>query len=263
MIGRTKKVATCASLAALLVGGGTLASAEVSQRGNLRVAVNGKLSPRVLPRHGAAPIVVSVGSKIATTDESLPPQLRRLRIEMNRHGRIDTRGLPTCPYKAIRTATSKQAVKLCRPALVGKGTFDAMVSLANQEPYPAHARLLVFNARFKGKPALFGQLYSARPFATSFVIVFRIARQRKGGYGTVLNAAIPKSLGNWGVVTGIQMNLSRRYRIRGRRHSFLSAGCPAPKGFRVVPFSLARTTLDFAGGPRIVQTLTRSCAVRG
>jgi hypothetical protein len=253
----------CAIAVVVAVGAAALASAETTQRGTLRLTVNGKLAPRVLPRRGAAPIVVSVGSDITTTDETLPPQLRRLRIEINRHGHLDTRGLPTCPYRAIRTATSAQALKLCRAALVGQGTFNAMVSLANQEPYPVTARLLVFNARFKGKPALFGQLYAARPFATSFVIVFRIARTRKGGYGTILNAAIPKSLGNWGVVTGIQMNLKRIYRVRGRRHSFLSSGCPAPKGFRLVTFNLARTSFRFAGGPRIVQTLTRSCVARG
>jgi len=235
---------------------------EVTQRGNLRVAVNGKLTPRALPRKGAAPVAVSVSSRIATTDRSQPPPLRRLRIEINRHGHLSTAGLPVCPYRKIRTATSARALRACGDALVGQGSFEANVSLANQEPYRARARLLIFNGRSKGKPVLLGQVYSPRPFATAFVIVFDLAKSRRGAFGTVLNASLPRAIGSWGVVTGIELNLSRRYRHRGKRRSFLSAGCPAPKGFRVVPFQLARTSFRFAGGRTLRSTLTRNCRPR-
>ena len=59
------------------------------------------------------------------------------------------------------------------------------------------------------------------------------------------------------------MTLSRRYSYRGQRHSYLSAGCPAPKGFPGVSFPLARTSFAFAGGMKLTSTLTRDCKVRG
>lgn len=256
------RVAVTLSLVCAVLIGGAVASAEVSRRGKLQVTVNGKLAPSSLPRKGAAPIAVSVGSRISTTDGSQPPKLRRLRIEINRHGRLSTAGLPTCRYRQIQTATSAQALRACRSSLVGQGTLDANVVLATQDPYPAKSRLLLFNGRSKGRPALLGQVFSARPFANSFVIVFELARKRRGAFGTVLNAALPRALSSWGVVTGIKLSLSRRYRVGGRRRSFLASGCPAPKGFPGAVFPLARTTFRFTGGPRIVQTLTRNCRVR-
>lgn len=248
-------------LAAVYFGGGAPAPAAVTQRGGLRVSVGGELSPRSLPRRGEAPISVAVASRIASTDGSEPPELRRLRIEINRHGRLQTGGLPVCPYRAILTATSIQARKLCGGALVGRGSFEANVSLPSQPAYPAKATLLVFNGRRKGKPVLLGQVYSPRPFATSFVIVFRIGERRRGAFGTVLEATMPRSLGGWGVVTGVDLRLSRRYRSRGSRRSFLAAGCPAPAGFGSAVFPLARIGFRFAGGVRMSTAVTQTCRV--
>jgi hypothetical protein len=262
MISPSKASALFVTLAALTIGGATIASAEVAQSGNLRVAVDGQLKPRTLPRKGLAPVRVSVGSKIGTTDDSQPPRLRQLRLEINRHGQIETKGLPVCSAPKIRTATSGRALSACRPALVGQGSFEADVSLASQEPYAAKAKLLVFNGRIKGKPVLLGHVYSARPFTTSFLITFKISKKRRGKYGTVLNAILPRTLGSWGVVTGIRMNLSRRYGAGGRQRSFLSAGCPAPKGVGQVVFPLARTSFRFDGGRRVSSTVLRRCRAR-
>jgi hypothetical protein len=246
-------------------GGGTspASSSAVVQKGNLRVAVSGRMAPRRLPRDGVAPISVSVGGEISTTDRTLPPQLKTLRIELNRHGRIDSTGLPTCDYDRIQPGSSSRALAACRLALIGRGSFTANITLAGQEPYPTKGALLVFNGRKGGKPVLFGHIYSGSPFATSFVIVFEIQKLRKGAYGTALNAPLPKAMDAWGRLTSLEMTLSRRYSHRGERRSFISAGCPAPKGFRSVPFPLARTSFAFEGGKKLSSTLTSTCSVRG
>ena len=246
-----------------LVASAALAQAEVVQKGTLRVAVSGKLSPSKLPRRGVAPIEVSVGGKFTTTDGSLPPQLKALRIELNRHGRLETTGLPECRIPQVQPASTRRALKACRPALVGSGSFSVDVVLSGQQPYPTKGRLLVFNGKYKGKPALLGQIYTAKPFASSFVIPFVIKKRRRGPYGLVLTATLPKALTSWGHVTGLELRLKRRYGYGGRRRSVVSAGCPAPKGFPGALFSLARTTFKFAGGKRVSSGLTRSCKVRG
>lgn len=253
------------AVSALCLGGATFAAAEVVQKDNLRVSVEGKLSPKKLPRKGTAPISVSVGWDIATTDGSPPPNLKKLRIEINRNGRFETEGLPTCPRSKIQPATTKRALSNCRPALVGKGGFSANISLKGQEgeSYTANGRLLVFNGVEKGKPVLFGQIYSASPFATSFVIVFKVSKIEKGDYGTALTATLPASLRSWGDLTGIEMSLSRKYSFKGKQRSYVSAGCPAPKGFGLASFKLAKTTFSFGGGKELSSTVTGDCKARG
>ncbi len=253
---------TAVALGTCLLALVSYAQAEVSQKDTVRVTVTGTLAPQALPRSGAAPVAVSVGGEIATTDQSAPPQLKSLRIEVNRNGRLDATGLPTCSYSSIQPASSARALSACRSSLVGQGRFSANIVLSGQDPYPTKGRLLVFNGRSHGKPVLLGQIYAPRPFATSFVFVFAIRHIAKGPYGTALEASLPRALGNWGYVTGIEMRLSRRYSYRGQRHSYISAGCPAPAGFTKVAFPLARTSFSFSGGVKLSSTLTRSCRVR-
>jgi hypothetical protein len=261
MSARAARTLALAALGSLALSA-PLAWGEITQKGTLRISVEGKLSPRKLPRTGTAPIAVSVGGKIATTDGATPPQLRTLRIELNRHGRLETRGLPTCRPGRIHPASTARALKACRGSLVGRGTFTVDVVLAGQEPYPTKGTLLVFNGAYKGKRALLGQIYSPRPFSTSFFVPFAIGKAKGGRYGTALTASFPRALGSWGHITGIQMRLARRYSYRGRGRSLISAGCPAPKGFPGALFTLARTTFGFTGGAKLTSTLTRECKVR-
>jgi DNA-binding beta-propeller fold protein YncE len=240
----------------------TATASTIAQKGTLRVSVDGHLSPRRLPRSGVAPIAVSVAGEITTTDESLPPLLKTLRIELNRHGHLDTTGLPTCTYDRIQPASDSRALAACRSALVGQGSFSADITLAGQEPYPTHGRLLLFNGKSHGKPVLYGHIYSPRPFATSFVIVFSVQKLPHGVYGTALNAPLPKAMETWGRLTALRMTLQRTYRYRGERHSYISSGCPAPKGFGLASFPLARAGFAFAGRGALSSTVVESCRVR-
>lgn len=251
-----------AGLVALGFVNPTASISDISRKGNLQVKVTGKLSPKKLPRDKKAPIKVSVGGEISTTDGTLPPQLRKLRIELNKEGRIDYKGLPTCKYSKIQPGSSARAQRQCRSALVGKGSFTANITLSGQEPYPTEGKLLVFNSKRGKKPVLYGHIYSAKPFATSFVIVFAIQRLRKGAYGTALDAPLPPAMRAWGRLTGLEMTLNRRFRHKRRSHSFISAGCPAPRGFTQVPFSLARTSFFFEDGKRLRAGLDSTCRVR-
>jgi hypothetical protein len=235
----------------------------IVQKGNLRVSLDGDLAPTRLPRIGTAPVAVSLGGEISTTDGSELPQLKKLRIEFNRGGRLETRGLPVCPLSRIQIASSDRALSACRSALVGSGSFHANIVLRGQAPYPTTGRLLIFNGREGGRPVLFGHIYASKPFATSFVITFRIANRAHGRFGTLLTASLPEALGNWGYVTAIEMKLSRRYTVGGERRSYLSAACPAPKGFPGAIFTLARTSFTFADDKTLTAGLTKDCKVRG
>jgi hypothetical protein len=254
---------TGASILAFALLGAAIAQAEITQKENVRVNVTGKLSPHALPRTGTAPVAVSVAGQISTTDESPSPQLEKLTIEINRHGRIDSAGLAVCKVGLIRTASNGRALGACRSSLVGQGKFFGTITLPGSSPYPIEGKLLVFNGTEHGKPVLLGHIFSPHPFATSFVITFQIKSNRHGTYGTTMTANLTKALGNQRNLTGLEMTLKRSYSYKGKRHSYISAGCPAPKGFPGVVFPLARTSFSFAGGMKLTSTLTRDCKVRG
>ncbi len=260
---RTKRFAI-AALALFTLAFASLANAETQILGNLQLSVNARLSPTKLPREGEASVAVSVGWKIQSTDPALkPPALESIRIEINREGILDASGLPDCPYAQIQPASTQRALANCRPSLVGKGTFSALVGLEGQESYVSKGKMLVFKGAKGKKPVLFGQIYTGYPFAASFVIVFAVSEQEKGTFATTLRAKLPANLRAWGNLTEVSIRLGRTYAAKGERRSFLSAGCPAPKGFSKVPFRLARTSFAFAGARSLSQTLTDTCTARG
>lgn len=238
-----------------------LASAAVVQQDNLRITVLSQILPYKLPRHGTAPIAVFVSGHVATPDGSVPPQLQRMSIEVNRHGLLQSRGLPACSKAEIDPGSTARALSNCGDALVGSGRFWATVVFPDQRPYPTRGRLLVFNGRVSGRPVLFAHIYTTVPFSTSFIITFRIRRIHRGAYGTELSASLPQALGSWGFVDRIKLTLRRKYRHKGRQRSYFNAGCPAPKGARVVAFPLARASFYFAKRKPIVLTVPKSCGV--
>ncbi len=234
-------------------------ASEVLQRGRVRVKVNAALAPTALPRHGSAGVHVSLETKIAATDGGTPPQLRRITIAINRHGHFEPKGLPVCRPAQIQPASSESALEACRRSLVGEGRFSADVKLPEQSPFPSAGKVLAFNGFQHGHPVILAHVFGTEPVPTSFTLPFRID-SANGTYGTVLRAVVPAATG--GFITGLRLNLGRSFGAAGRRHSYISAGCPAPTGFRRAVFPLARTSFSFAGGPKLLTVLHRSCRVR-
>jgi hypothetical protein len=237
-------------------------SAEVSQKQGVRVSVQGSIKPSKLPRTGAAPVAVSFAGRIGATDPAGPPQLEKIAVAINRHGRLDTRGLPRCRMGQIDPSTTREALAACRRSLIGEGSFSANVKLPEQSPFPSRGKILAFNGRLHGRPAAFAHIYGTSPVPTSIVLPFLI-KGTKGTFGTLLTASLPRVTGEWGYVTGLSMTLKRRFSFKGKRRSYMSAGCPAPAGFSQAIFPLARTSFAFAGGLTLTSVLTRSCRVRG
>jgi len=252
-MGRTKALAGVGVLLALaaLV---PLAQGETTQKQGVRVTVNGALSPKRLPRKGSAPVAVSVDGQIQAKSAEALPQLQHLSIAINGAGHLNVAGIPHCRINHINPSTNAEALAACRSSLVGEGTFSANVVLPEQSPFPSKGKLLAFNGTIGRKPAIFAHIYGTDPIPTSYVFAFKV-RQSKGTYGTVLETSFPKATGEWGYVTGIELNLNKR--------SFLTAGCPAPSGFSKAVFPLMRTSFQFKGGLNLQSTLTRSCEAKG
>jgi hypothetical protein len=238
------------------------ASAELTREGNVQLAFDAEIAPKALPRAGVAPVSVGFSGQIATVDGSSPPQLRKVSIAINRHGRLDTKGLPTCRLDEIQPATTAGALAACGDARVGEGSFSADVVIPEQSPFPSDGEVVAFNGVQGGKPVIFAHVYGTEPIPTSFTLPLKVSRA-KGRFGTVLSATLPNVTSSVAVITGLSLHLHRTYSFKGERHSYLAAGCPAPKGFPGTLYPLARASFDFAAAPTLTTTLTRSCQARG
>jgi hypothetical protein len=238
------------------------ASAELVQKGPVRVALSAGLTPTRLPRRGTAPISVSIGGRISSTAAGGPPQLQEVTFSFNKAGHLDLGALPRCRLGHISPSTTQEALLACGDSLVGEGSFSANVKFPEQSPFPSEGKVLAFNGVLRGSPVIFAHIYGTKPVPTSYVLALEIQHGR-GMFGTVLTASLPQATGEWGYVTGLDLKLGRQFSSHGKSHSFLSAGCPAPKGFPGALFPLVRTSFAFAGGKTLSATLNRSCKAKG
>lgn len=252
--------ALCAAAAACLLALAPGAGAELIQKDGVRVAVSGGLTPKRLPRHGRAPVTVTIGGHISGVKGSAP-QLKAVSFAFNKGGKLDLSG-PKCRIGRIDPSTSQEALLACRPALVGEGHFSANVRFPEQSPFPSEGKVLAFNGVLRGTPAIFAHIYGTKPVPTSYVLPLEV-RHAKGGFPTRLGASLPQATGKWGYVTGLELKLGRAFTSHGVTHSFISAGCPAPEGFPGALFPLVRASFSFAGQKTLAATLNRSCKASG
>ncbi len=258
-----RRLAIAAVLAITLLGVAVVAQGEVIQRENVRVFFGGRLLPHDLPRERPAPVTVSLEGSIGTVDGSRPPQLREITVAMNRAGKIFSKGLPTCTASTLRQTSSEAALRLCRSALVGHGTFAAKVDFPSAPLIPAKGKVLVFNSRVNGKQEMLLHLYGSSPVRAAFVLPFKVEHRSHGEFGTVFSTRIPTLASDLGYVTEINLTIGRRYRYAGKPRGFLSASCAAPAGFASASYKLAKITFAFSDGKNMATPpLTRDCKVR-
>jgi hypothetical protein len=259
--GRDKKLALLTALVVIASAAVVpVARAELTERGDLFVRFQGGIDPVALPRTQLAPIAVRVAGSITTLSGESPPALRKIRIELNRGGKLDTRGLPTCHYSELVAASSQRALEACGDAFVGEGAYHAQTAFPEQAAFPARGHILAFNAIYHGHQAILAHIFGDDPVPITRIVVFRV-HSVGGTYGTVITGELPDKVNHYGYVESISLRLQRRFVYRGQPHSYLSAACGAPAGFSRALFPFARASMTFADGRVLASTLTRSCKV--
>jgi hypothetical protein len=245
------------TLVALLAAGPT--AAETVQQEGIRLSFRGALEPRALPRSRPVPVRISLRAGIGGADGQPLPQLRHLSIAINRLGHLDAAGLPVCHLNQVQPATTKDALAACRGSLVGTGRFSASVQITEQVPYPSRGRIDAFNGRYHGRPAILLHIYGTKPTPASYTLPLTIGHAR-GNFGIVLSTSLARTTPSAGRVTGLSLRLGRTFTLHGRRHSYLSASCPAPRGSSFASFPFVRARLAFADRA-VALTVRRSCGV--
>jgi hypothetical protein len=221
--------AAVAAVLALALAGNALAGiVKVRiQAGNLVAIGEGGFTPTALPRNVDAPITIFGKGRLTTVDGSLPPVLKTIEFEFDKHGSIQTEGLPKCTTSRLQTTTVPQARKLCPGAIVGKGFGHAVVKFPEQAPIPVSSPITIFNGpTIKGDPSVIAHFYTTVPAPVAFVIPIRIETIHNGRYGYRVNAEIPKIAGGSGIPISGQITIGRKWTYKGVRHSYINARCP-------------------------------------
>ncbi len=264
MSSRPRKTALVALSAALLLLGslGAVASAQPVEKNGVIVNFSGGIFPSTLPRSAPAPVSVQMGGKITTASGAAPPKLEDIVLAINKDGKINSTGLPTCSAAKLNSVPSAVAKRSCGAALVGHGNVTTRVALPGQNPFATNGGLLAFNGKVGGKPAILAQVSSVTPQPLTYVLEF-VVEKTHGEFGTTLVAKLPPIASGYGYISAFDMNLSRQFSFHGKTQSFASADCPAPKGFTKASFPFAKASFEFEGGTDVSSTLVRECKVRG
>lgn len=250
-----------AVVAALVAAGSALGVKKVTkvhiQAGNIIVDGEGGFTPTALPKNVDAPITLFGRGKISTVDGNYPPVLKTIEFEFDKHGSVDTTGLPKCSMAKLKATTVPQARKLCPGAIVGTGRGSAVVKFPEQGPIPASSPITLFNGpRIGGDPSVLAHAHLTVPAPTTFIVPVRIETIHNGRYGYHVKAEIPRIAGGYGIPISGSLRVGRKWTYKGKQHSFVNARCADGRLQAIGEFG-------FKDGTRMKGTFLSPCQVRG
>jgi hypothetical protein len=252
---RWKLMAAALAVVALAVAG--TANAQKFRVGNLILDADGGFAPKALPKHENAPIKIFGGGKLSTVNGELPPILDTINIEFDRHGAVDTLGLPVCKAGKLEATTAPQARRSCPDAIVGKGNGSAIVQFPESKPIPVSSPITIFNGPKKGRnPTILAHAYTTVPVPTTFIVPVTIEKIHKGVYGYRTKAKIPKIANEYGHPISGNLTINRKWTFKGKKHSYVNARCETGH-------LQARVEATFKNGDFLSGVFIRPCSVRG
>jgi hypothetical protein len=240
---------------ALFVGAN--AYAQKIEIGKMVVSATASISPRTLPARGGTPVDIASVTRIKTTDSSQPPPLKQLIFLFDKHGFLDTKGLPTCTLAKLANTTPALARKRCPGAIVGEGVGKADVRLPGQAPIAISTPLTFFNAPPQGgMPSLIAHGYETVPVPKTLLAPFSIERIHQGRYGFRVQIEMPEIAGGYGAATLAQATVGKTWKRGGKTVGYTNAYCA---GGRLQVYG----TLTFGDGSFFPGTLTSPCHTAG
>jgi hypothetical protein len=241
--------------AVALVGAGA-AQALKLRIGNIVIVANGGFSPTTLPKNENAPIKLYGSATFKTIDGSRPSPLRRLVLEFDKHGAVETRGLQKCTMANLVATTTKQARKTCGGAIIGTGFGTAVVQLPEQRPIEASSPLTLFNGPVKhGNPTVLGHAHLDYPAPTTYVILIEVQKIHHGRYGFKTVADFPRIANDYGSPISGHLTIGREWTYKGQRLSYANAHCAVGR-------LQAKAQFSFKDGSFVQGTVFKPCKVK-
>jgi hypothetical protein len=251
---RERKI-LAATLLALLALAGT-ASAIKIRAGDIIAIGDGGFTPKTLPKDHDAPITLYGHGRLTTVSGNLPPILETAVFEFDRHGHVETKGLPVCTVARLVATTVAAARRNCPGAIVGKGFGTAIAKFPDQAPIPFSSPITVFNApRKNGNYTVLGHGYAGVPVPATIIVPVEIERINKGVYGYRVRIRIPRLAGGYGIPISARGTIGRRWTYKGEQLSYVNARCATGR-------LQARGEFAFDDGTILKGTFAKPCKVR-
>jgi hypothetical protein len=246
-------VAVTAAFALLATGAAQAIKLRV---GEITIVGDGGFAPTKLPKRRNAPIKLYGNARFSTVDGSRPSPLRRLVLEFDKHGAVETRGLPKCTRRKLVATTTRQARRQCPGAIVGTGFGTAVVQLPEQGPIKASSALTLFNGpKKRGNPTVLGHAHLDYPAPTTYIVLIEIQKIRNGRYGFKTVTDFPRIVNDYGSPTYGRLKIGKEWKYRGRRLSYANARCADGR-------LQARAEFSFKNGDAVSGTVFKPCQVR-
>lgn len=215
------------TLAAVSLAALASAASFKVKSGKLEVTLGGTVSPSKLPKGQLAPVKTNIVGKIETSDNSHPPALREVVVDIDKDAAIDSTGLPICKPGQLEAQNTANAKKVCGAAIVGSGLAHAEIKFPEQEPIIVTSPITVFNGGTSGgKTKLLIHTFITVPVPAA--IVTKVVVSKKGA-GLRSVARIPVIAGGSGSALDFKFKLGRNYTHKGKKRSLLAAKCPDGK----------------------------------
>lgn len=214
---------------ALAVGVAAYASAAGTtiRAGNLVLRFGANVSPKKLPARRYAPLALNVFGNIRTTDGTHPSAFRETVVDIDRNGRVNTRGVPTCSSGQLQARNTAAAKRVCGRAIVGRGSANVQIAFAEQAPIRVPSPLLIFNGGTRrGVTTMFIHSFITVPVPAAIVTTITIRNIRKGRFGQRVVAKVPRIVGGAGSALNFKFTIPRKFfRFKRGRHTYLEGRC--------------------------------------
>ena len=240
----------------LLVGVASAYALKIEING-ITVSATATVAPRELPAKGGVPVEVESVTRVKATDGSTPSPLSQLNFKFDRHGYVDTKGLPVCTSAKLAGTTPPVARKRCAGAIVGEGVGRALVSLPGVPPTEISSPLTFFNAPPQGgKPSLIIHAYETIPEPQTVLVPTTVERIHEGRYGYQVQIDLPPIAGGFGAATLAKATIGATWKRGGKTVGYTNAYC---SGGRLQVYGKLR----LEDGSLFPGTLTSPCHVSG
>lgn len=250
---KTVPKAVFVTVAVCLLTGAAAAYALTGEFRNTVVSATATMMPRELPAHGGAPIELSSITRIKNKDGSQPGTLSSIVFQLDKHGFVETKGLPVCTMAQLAETKPAEARKRCAGALVGTGVGKAKVTLPGQTTTDISSPLSFFNGpKVGGKPSLIAHAYETIPVPKTLLVPIVIEKVAKGRYGFQAKVTLPPIAEGYGSATLAEATLGRTFKRGGREVGYINAYC---SGGRLQ----VHGSLSFSNGDFFPATLTSPC----
>lgn len=246
---------TLVAVVAVGLIGAAVAQAITLRIGNIVISADGGFTPTTLPKRENAPIKLYGYAKFGTNDGTRPSPLRRLVIEFDKHGAVETRGLPKCTKAKLIATTTAAARRNCRGSIVGTGFGTALVELPEQRGIKASSALTLFNGpRLHGNPSVLGHAHLDYPAPTTYIVLIEIEKISNGRYGFRTVADFPRIANDYGSPLYGRLKIGKEWKYKGKTLSFANAHCPDGR-------LQAKAQFSFKDGSFVEGTVFQPCKV--